>query len=78
MIEHVVAPTYPHRVMFVQGGFTPLYVATLNGHLEVVKALLAAGANKEASSQVSGTPADGHVCTRMCLMSLCMRRCPCP
>ena len=61
--------------MLVQSGTAPLYVAAENGHLEVVKALLAAGANKEAAFKVSGTPT---VCTRMCPMSLFMRCCPRP
>ena len=64
--------------MLVQDGATPLYMAAQNGHLEVVKVLLAAGANKEAARTVSGTPAAGHECTRMCMMDLLMRRCPCP
>ena len=71
------SPSIPHRVTLVQGGATPLHIAADDGHLEVVKALLAAGANKEAGTQVSGTPAAAHMCTRMCLMSLRMRCCPC-
>ena len=35
---------------------TPLYIAAQIGHLEVVKALLEEGANKEAADKVSGGP----------------------
>lgn len=35
-----------------QTGTTPLVVAGLNGRLEVVRALLAAGADKDASAKV--------------------------
>ena len=40
-----------------QNGRTALGRASLNGHLEVVKALLAAGADKEA---MDGVSARGH------------------
>ena len=52
--------------MLVQSGTAPLYVAAENGHLEVVKALLAVGANKDAAREVSGIPAEGHICTCAC------------
>ena len=32
------------------GGATPLYIASYNNHLEIVSALLAAGANKDAAT----------------------------
>ena len=37
-----------------QDGETALTEASMNGRLEVVRALLAAGADKEAKGQVSG------------------------
>ena len=43
-----------HHGMLVQDGWTPLLKAALEGHVDVVKALLAAGAEKEAATQVRG------------------------
>ena len=40
--------------MHVQDSCTPLHGAVEEGHLEVVQALLAAGANKEAALSVGG------------------------
>ena len=40
--------------MLVQDGVTPLYTAAGEGHVGVVEALLAAGANIEADDEVSG------------------------
>ena len=37
-------------------GYTPLYRASLNGHLEVVRALLAAGADVNKSDNYGATP----------------------
>lgn len=49
-------PTLPHAAPMAchpgQTGTTPLVVAGLNGRLEVVRALLAAGADKDASAKV--------------------------
>ena len=42
-------------VPFSQGGKTALMMASEKGHPEVVRALLNAGANKEAKAQVSAT-----------------------
>ena len=49
-----------HLGMHVQNGATPLFMAAQEGHVEVVKLLLGAGANKEASLAVSGPPEAGH------------------
>ena len=50
--------THAHPVstvgMPVQDGFTPLLIAAGTGHIEVVKTLLGAGADKEATNEVSG------------------------
>lgn len=37
---------------FVQNGFTPLYMAAQENHSEVVKFLLASGANQSLSTEV--------------------------
>ncbi len=42
----------PARLPPCQGGRVPLHAAADNGHTKVVKALLAAGANKEAADKV--------------------------
>jgi len=39
----------------VQDGGTPLYIASQNGHLEAVKALIEGRADVEAKFQVSST-----------------------
>ena len=54
---------HPHCVMLVQDGMTPLLMDAYYRLLNVVKALLAVGANKEVAKQVSGTHAAGHACT---------------
>lgn len=43
---------FAHMRSRVQEGDTPLQCAARNGHTEAVKALLAAGANKEAMNRV--------------------------
>ena len=45
----------------VQDGWTILMEASKKGHLEVVQVLLAAGADKEAKSDVSGGAGVGGV-----------------
>ena len=41
----------------MQGGATPLFIASQNGHLEVVLSLLSdAGADKDIAMQGGGTP----------------------
>ncbi len=46
------------RVYGAQDGWTPLTVAEARGHLPVVTALLAAGANKEAVDKVCALRCD--------------------
>jgi ankyrin repeat protein len=56
-----------------QDGWTPLSIAAEHGHLDVVKALLAAGCNKEAANQASHATRHNSigvheaVCVRVCL-----------
>ena len=42
------------RVCVTQHGMTPLLFASQNGHVDVVNALLATGANKDARNNVGG------------------------
>lgn len=44
-----------------QRGWTPLHVACYHMHLEVVKELLAAGANKHAADKVSSGLSEGQM-----------------
>ena len=46
---------YAHWGMLEQTGATPLFIAAQGGHVEVVRALLGAGANVEAATTVGGT-----------------------
>ena len=52
-------PPPPASGLLMQESFTPLLIAAANGHVEVVRLLLAAGVNKEAANEVSGTCAAG-------------------
>ena len=46
------------RASRVQGGYTPLYYAAWCGHLDVVRALLNAGADKTIASKDGEKPID--------------------
>ena len=46
------------RASRVQGGYTPLYAAAANGHLDVVRALLNAGADKTIADKWGTKPID--------------------
>ena len=59
----------PHLGMLMQNGSNPLLVSACNGQLDVVKALLSGGANKQAAMPVSGTPAAG-----MCVLAFVVER----
>ncbi len=43
---------HPQTTHVLQDGWTPLFVAAQNGHLEVVRLLLDKGANMEAANNV--------------------------
>ncbi len=50
-----LSPLHPYDAFmlycfFQVNGFTPLYIASQKGHVEVVSALLAAGANRDAAT----------------------------
>ena len=44
----------------LQDGWSPLYTASFNGHREIVKTLIEAGANVNWADKVGGT------CTHIC------------
>ena len=48
----------------MQIGMTPLYVAAQEGHTEVVRLLVEAGASKEVALTVSGLPAEAEARAR--------------
>lgn len=43
-------------ILCLQKGFTPLYMAAQENHLEVVKFLLENGANQNVATEVSSSP----------------------
>ena len=56
LVVHLTAPPYlpfPPPLVPSQNGLTPLHKAASNGHMEVIKALLAAGASKDIADKVS-------------------------
>ena len=55
---HAPAPT--KRATLVQDGATPLAAAADRGHVETVRALLGAGANKDAAMVVSRSYSPGR------------------
>ena len=54
-VLHAWMPTCTQTMFtsFLQDGATPLHIAAAKCHLDVVKALVGAGANKEAANEVS-------------------------
>ena len=46
-VQHLVMMTF-----VLQDGMSPLFIASLNGHLEVVKTLIEAGANTNQATKV--------------------------
>ena len=55
MLMPRLAPYRP-PALAQQGLWTPLYSAAYYGHVEAVRALLGAGANKEAAEEVGRSP----------------------
>ena len=51
--NHVVMCAYYYVVVFVQNGLTALMLATQNGHVQVVQALLDAKADPNITESVS-------------------------
>jgi len=57
-----------HVIFMLQVGWTPLYVAAREGHVEVVTLLLSKGANKEAADRVCCLDA-GVMHEKLCCIS---------
>lgn len=47
-----VISTYSLVMFYLQDGWSPLYTASLNGHIDVVESLIAAGANVNEATKV--------------------------
>ena len=45
--------TYMIHYFVLQNGFTPLYMAAQEGHVDVVRTLLSRGANQQVTTEVS-------------------------
>ena len=71
----LVAP-FRTALTVVQTGHTPLYIASSLGHVDVVRALLEAGANKEVLNIVSRALSPRRACRQpLACRRACMRAC---
>ena len=57
-------------IFALQNGLSPLHVASFNGHLDIVRALIEAGANISQANKVGTVHVNQCHCTTCALVSI--------